>query len=655
MDKKIKILLAEDNINDVKLLRGELRKDKLDFDLTVVDNEIGFRKAITEYKPDIILSDYSMPVFDGMSALKIKFEIAPLIPFIIVTGSLNEDTAVDCLKAGADDYVIKEHIHRIGNSVKSSLRTRDLNLEKEKTKNALIKSEAQLSNALNIARLGPWEYDVLNDTFIFNDLFYSIFRTTAEKVGGYKMSSSEYSKKFIHPDDSELVRIQVRKAIETTDPNFNQQLEHRIIYGDNGEVGYMTVRILLVKDENGRTIKTFGVNQDITDRKRIEEEIIQAKNKAEEMNRLKSSFLANMSHELRTPMVGILGFSEILANEIDIEELKNFAYSIHTSGKRLLNTLNLILDLSKFEAEKFDVVLINTNIIHVVKNIVSEYSIFAEIKKIYLKTEIKEVEMYSLLDERVFRSIIGNLLDNAIKYTNKGGVTIVIDKLVKDNKEYVEVKVKDTGIGIPEEYLNTIFEEFRQVSEGWSRSYEGTGLGLTIAKKYTDLLKGRIEVESKLNVGSTFSVILPLEKKPQSTEVEVSETNKKISKEYSGGKYNILLVDDDKNVFDLLSSFKEFDFSYANNEMQALKFLKECKFSLVLLDINLGSGINGLDILKKIRQIPVCREVPVIAVTAYAMIGDKDRFINAGCDDYISKPFDKMEFYELMEKFLIKN
>ncbi|MCE1164628.1 MAG: response regulator, partial [Bacteroidetes bacterium] len=141
MNHKIKILLAEDNINDVKLLEKEFRKEKLDYDLFVADNEIDFRKYIENNKPDLILSDYSMPDFDGMSALRIRNEISPLIPFIIVTGSINEDTAVKCIKAGADDYVIKEHISRITSSIKSSLKKHELNLEKEKAQKALIESE----------------------------------------------------------------------------------------------------------------------------------------------------------------------------------------------------------------------------------------------------------------------------------------------------------------------------------------------------------------------------------------------------------------------------------------------------------------------------------------------------------------------------------
>jgi PAS domain S-box-containing protein len=653
MNKKMKILLAEDNINDVKLLEKEFKKGNLNYEILTVDNADNFRRALTEYNPDIILSDYSMPDFDGMSALKIRCEISPLNPFIIVTGSINENTAVECLKAGADDYVIKEHINRICPSIKSALRTRDLNIEKEKAQKALVESEAQLSKALNIARLGPWEYDVANDIFTFNDLFYSIFRTTAEKVGGYTMSSAEYTKRFLYPDDARLVGIETKKAIETTDPNFSKQLEHRIIYSDTGEVGYITVHIYIIKDENGKTIRTFGVNQDITERKRAEEEIIIAKNKAEEMNRLKSSFLANMSHELRTPLVGILGFSEILAGELENKEFKHFASSIHSSGKRLLNTLNLILDLSRIEANKQDVILINTDIGSVTRDIVTEFSIFAENKNLYLNFNMNDNDVFSVVDERIFRSIVSNLIENAIKYTNIGGVIVTVDKEFKDNKSWVTIEIKDTGIGIPKSHLQTIFEEFRQVSEGWSRSYEGTGLGLTIAKKFTDLLNGKIKIESEINSGSIFTVMFPLSKNVRFEKPEKEVKIESIIKKVSGKEFSLLLIDDDKNVFDLISNiFKNYDVSFTDSEEKAYELLKKKKYSLILLDINLGSNVSGVDVLRIIREIPGYKDIPIIALTAYAMLGDKEKFLNAGCDDYISKPFNRNELFNLINKYI---
>ncbi|MFA5405684.1 MAG: response regulator [Ignavibacteria bacterium] len=649
MSKKIKILLAEDNINDVKLLEKEFKKGKLNYEILTVDNENNFRKALSEYNPDIILSDYSMPVFDGMSALKIRIEVSPLIPFIIVTGSINENTAVECLKAGADDYVIKEHINRINSSIKSALRTYDLNIEKEKAQKALIESEKKYRTLIENLAVGVYQITPDGRILEINPAFRKIIGYDNHK-GEKKYSPeilSEYSTWDFYPDP--LIRDNFLKRINKKGEIRNEEMQ---IYDLNKNLIWVSVTSKARFDDNGNLLWIDGVIENISSRKAAEKELIEAKEKAEELNRLKSSFLANMSHELRTPMVGILGFSEILSSEIDNKELKHFASTIHISGKRLLNTLNLILDMSRLEAEKLDVMLTDANIVSVVDDIVTEYTILAENKKIYLNIDTKEKEIFSLLDERLFRSVIGNLVDNAIKYTSSGGVSVSVEKEIGKDKEKVVIKVKDTGIGIPEDYLNTIFEEFRQVSEGWSRSYEGTGLGLTIAKKYTDLLKGEIKVESQINFGSIFTVILPIEKKPVYFRAKEKVISNIVSKIGTDEKTEILLIDDDKNVFELLSSFKEFIFSYADSEEQALKLLNGKRYSVILLDINLGSGVSGLDIINKIKKIYGYEEVPVIALTAYAMSGDRDKFINAGCDDYISKPFNKMDFYKTIEKFV---
>ena len=212
---------------------------------------------------------------------------------------------------------------------------------------------------MKIARLGYWEYDVATDLFTFDDHFYAIFRTTAADVGGYTMSPKEYAQRFLYPEDAALVAEENKKAFTTTDPNFSQYLEHRIRYAD-GEIGHIAVRYFIVKDDRGRTIKTYGANQDITERKRAEDSLRTAKQRAEEANRSKSEFLANMSHEIRTPMTAILGFAEILLEQGNLKctqppERLEAAQTIKRNGEYLLGLINDILDLSKIEAGKMTV------------------------------------------------------------------------------------------------------------------------------------------------------------------------------------------------------------------------------------------------------------------------------------------------------------
>jgi len=253
----------------------------------------------------------------------------------------------------------------------------------------------------------------------------------------------------------------------------------------------------------------IAVIRDITERKKFEEELIAAKEKAEEMNRLKSSFLANMSHELRTPLVGILGYSEILSEEIKEPDHSKMVKDIANSGKRLLETLNSILDLSRIEANKFEIQPTSFNLVKLVQEEIELYKGIAQVKNIALNVRMSHHELIVNSDRKILQNTISHLINNAVKFTAVGEVTISL-KIENNGNDYAVIKVSDTGIGIPEDSQNLIFEEFRQASEGLSRRYEGSGLGLTITKKYVQLLQGTISVKSKPGVGSEFSVKIPI-------------------------------------------------------------------------------------------------------------------------------------------------
>ena len=248
----------------------------------------------------------------------------------------------------------------------------------------------------------------------------------------------------------------------------------------------------------------------IIERELAKKELLEAKETAEEMSKVKSNFLANMSHELRTPLIAILGYTEILKTEIEHQEWNDMVSTIMQSGKRLLETLNLILDLSKVEADKVQINYSEINIAEEINDIVNMLGAVAQKKNLYLKSDLKNEIVLSKLDKRLLHSIITNLVNNAIKYTNKGGITIELGVLNSRGKNYAMIRVVDTGIGIAKEDQETIFNEFRQVSEGYNRNFEGAGLGLTIAKKFAEKMGGSISLESEVGKGSTFTVAFHL-------------------------------------------------------------------------------------------------------------------------------------------------
>jgi len=397
------------------------------------------------------------------------------------------------------------------------------------------------------------------------------------------------------------------------------------------------------------------------ERTQAKEELIRSKEKAEEMNRLKTSFLANMSHELRTPMVGILGYTEILKKEIADPEHREMSDEIFNSANRLLETLNLILDLSKIEANKFDIKLIETNIGEITANEVKSFEEFARKKNLHLKTISVDKHIYSLLDERIFRQVINNLVSNAIKFTDKGSITVIVDKKQSGNKDRAVITVIDSGIGIPQESQQIIFEEFRQVSEGLERTFEGSGLGLSITKRFVELMNGEISVESEVGKGSVFTVRFPLyrkEGKNYETKTALKENEPALQdnseKIYKVQLPHVLLVEDDPSNAGVIKYFLKdvCNLDIANTGEQALKMTSTKQYSAILMDIDLGSGISGIEATKRIRKMEGYDNLPIVAVTALAMKGQKELFLSEGCSHYISKPFDTKVFVSFIREII---
>jgi PAS domain S-box-containing protein len=384
-------------------------------------------------------------------------------------------------------------------------------------------------------------------------------------------------------------------------------------------------------------------------------ELIAAKEKALESDRIKSSFLANMSHELRTPLNGILGFSELLTNILIEPDGKDMATMIFSSGKRLLRTLDMILDISRIEANKLDIRLQSFDVCRNLQQTIRLYLPLAQSKGLSI-TFVPRVNPLPLSsDPDIFNRIMDELLYNAIKYTFEGGISIDTEQIIHNRQSCIQIQISDTGIGIPRDRINIIFEAFRQASEGLSRNHEGTGLGLTLSRKYTELLGGQIKAKSKPGVGSTFTLLLP-QLCPESEELAASKEDSDQNPVPKIPAANILLIDDDE--LGCLLTAKQLPPSFKLDTVQSghkgLERLKSKDYDLLLLDINLKDSYSGIDLLQDIRKIPKLAKLPVIAITAYAMTGDRERFLSVGFDGYISKPVSNGELLNIVLKQLKK-
>ena len=408
--------------------------------------------------------------------------------------------------------------------------------------------------------------------------------------------------------------------------------------------------------KDGKVIGSQGIATDITEKKKNLNELLAAKEKAEELNKLKSSFLANMSHELRTPLVGILGFAEILNSELDNLEQKEMASKITQSGNRLHQTLNQLLDLSRIESNKLELNMADIKIEDIAHEQIKVNQSLAVKKNISLKEKITNPNVRASLDGKLFTQVLDNLINNALKFTNEGEVIVEVSEEFVENKPWAVIKVIDTGIGISEEDIKIIFDEYRQVSEGLGRQYEGTGLGLTITKKTIELLKGKIEVFSKLGIGSTFKISFPSISDTAAGKILQEDNAYEVKKEKSKGqhKQKILFVDNDKFSRDFIKiSLRNFYvIEVAEDGESAVQKVIESAYEAILMDIGLGRGMNGIEAAKAIRKIKGYETIPIIAVTAFAMKGDKEKMLSDGLTDYISKPFLRQDIIDLLKKYL---
>ena len=522
--------------------------------------------------------------------------------------------------------------------------------ERKKAEEKLQTNQSLLTHALELANMGHWEYDIATDTFTFNDQFYKMLHTNIKEMGSYTMSSTEYVKRFVHPEDISFVSKRIGVIKSSEERNISKELEHRIIYAD-GNVGNIIVRIGIVKDRKGKTIRTYGVNQDITKRKAVENELIEAKERAEESNRLKSSFLANMSHEIRTPMFGILGFADILKDELIEPSHIEMVSTIKESGMRLISTLNSILDLSRIEANKQDIKTSPVNLNEIIKGVIQLYKPLVKNKNIYLKYIFPEKKIYLNSDKDLLYKIFNNLIDNAVKYTDHGGIVVKLMAQDENSDKKILVEITDTGIGISKEFHKIIFEPFRQASEGSSRKYEGAGLGLSITKKFIELLNGSIFLKSKPEEGSTFIVTFPYPGVAKETTYH-SKTPPVVNA-ITNNPFNnvkVLLVEDEPSNASVISTYlKDYlKLDHVSDGNSAVKACSSKKYDVVLMDINL-KGIDGVETLKQICNLDNhYSKIPIIAVTAYAMVGDREKFISNGFTDYISKPFNRSQLLMLL-------
>ena len=410
-----------------------------------------------------------------------------------------------------------------------------------------------------------------------------------------------------------------------------------------------------VYDEAGEVAYWEGAVEDITERKQAEEALKEAKEAAEASNRAKSTFLANVSHEIRTPLTSIVGFTSFLAKQVSDEQVE-FIKLIEQSGKRLMDTLDAVLRLAKLEADHIEVEFEHLVVAEEVNQVVQLFQKEAEKKGLDMTIEVKPEAQAAKarLDSGALGSILQNLISNAIKFTEEGEVNVAVytepDSANGQPAEpHVHVSVEDSGNGIAPEFLPHLFDSFRQESTGANRSHEGSGLGLSIAKQLTELMDGTIDVESVMGEGSTFTVSFPLvDGHSEATDLPEGGASS------FEGKAAILAVEDNEETRILLRSlFQDVaDLTLVETAGEAVEAARRTTYDLVFLDINLKEEQTGIDVLNKLRTMKDYVNVPIVALTAFALPGNREDFLQAGFSHYLSKPFTADELLDLTSEIL---
>ena len=451
---------------------------------------------------------------------------------------------------------------------------------------------------------------------------------------------------FIHPDDKNFTKNNFDEWKRSGNERFS--FENRQVHVSGSVINALWN--IHIERKNNEIIKITSIARDITELKKFEEELLLAKEKAIESDQLKSAFLANMSHEIRTPMNGILGFSQRLG-QLDLPESKRKHYIdiIHNSGKQLISIIDDLIDISKIEANQLSIVITPVNVCEILNELETIFASRMALKNNVLKLNLAKLEENCsvLTDENRLRQILINLIGNAFKFTNNGVIQYGFE--IKNN--FIEFYVTDTGIGIPKEMQDKVFNRFTQVETEYSKIVGGTGLGLAISKSLVELLGGSIWLESEPAKGSTFFFTIPFKSSTKPIKPNTDNTpelNPKLNE-------NLILIaeDEDDNYFylsELLSDAK-IRTIHARNGKEAVQLVHQNKsITLVLMDLKMPL-MNGIEATKEIKSFRP--DLPIIAQTAYAQSSDRDKAIDAGCDDYLSKPIFEDKLFQILKNYII--
>ena len=642
MTNDVKILLVEDDRIDQMAFERMIKKNKLPYDYKMVSSVFEAEHMLSQEQFNMVITDYILGDGTGNDIL----DHIKNIPVIFTTGAGDEEIAVKAMRSGAYDYLIKDPdrnylkvlpltISRAINDKRSSERLRLLESVVVNGNDAVL-----ITDVADISKNYP-------KILYTNQAFSAVTGYSDEELQG------KSTQLLFGQQTSRRELVKIRQALRAFKP-VRSELQ---CYKKDGSIYWNDMNLVPVEDERGTYTHWISVHRDITDRKNTQEALLKAKILAEDSMKSKEQFLANMSHEIRTPMNAVIGMTNLLLNTDLNSEQEEYLEIIKQSSESLLVIINDILDFSKIESGKITFESTSFSLKNLIQKVISILNIKAVQKGLSLTYFISDACPNMIMGDSVrLDQILINLVGNAIKFTNEGRVKIRVEvEQTVDDQVMILFSVIDTGIGVSPDKLETIFESFSQAGNDTTRKFGGTGLGLAITKQLVELQGGKIWVNSQLGNGSRFNFLLPFKLSKSSQEPVAAKPKQKTSKKFYGR--HVLLVED--NHFNQIVAKKTLSMfqvkcDVAENGRIALEKLHENSYDLILMDIQMPE-MDGYEASKQIRKLsePVSN-IPIIAMTASALKGDEQKCLQAGMNDYISKPFDPDHLFDLLAKHFPK-
>ncbi|MBI2949777.1 MAG: response regulator [Verrucomicrobia bacterium] len=641
--RTIRVLHLEDDPDDATLVARELRNFGLSCEITVAATEKKYLEVLDETLFDVILSDYTIPSYSGVSALAKAQHSCPSIPFLFVSGTMGEETAVQCLKSGATDYVLKHRLEQLGPAVLRALRESQERKDRERAEIALRESEERFHAFMDNSPTVSFMKDAEGRYMYVNRTFERVFRTTLEIVRGqtdHDLWPQNIAQE-VRANDQKILDlgqpVELLENIPTPDGQMRQWLVLKFPFTNHGGQPFLG-----------------GEALDITERKRAEDELLKAKALAEKANRAKSEFLAHMSHEIRTPINAVIGMTELALDTALTSQQREYLEMTHASADSLLTIINDILDFSKIEAGKLELDKSEFDLRENVVDSLRALSIRAGQKGLELACRINpDVPHHVIGDPGRLRQVLFNLVGNAVKFTKQGEVIVEVAVGPSAQRELelrpdwkpvqLRFSVRDTGIGIPKDKHRQIFEPFAQADSSTTRKFGGTGLGLAISAQLVHLMGGQIWLESDDGKGSVFHFEVPLQaRSPASPNPLMADSQFR--------DLRVLIVDDHPTTRLILAQlFENWGMRpvTADSGSAALNELwkaasSNAPFHLKVIDAQMP-GMDGFALIAQMRRSPELSNHIIMVLPAGARPAEFDQCEKSGVCACLSKPIKESE------------